>query len=53
MHPTRKRHLTHHKTENARIKSQLEQLNAEKENFQNFLRNIREQLEEIERQVGE
>lgn len=48
-----KRHLAHHKSENGRIRGQLDQLNTEKENFQAFLRSIREKLEEIERQVGE
>ena len=48
-----KRHINHHKNENIRIQQQLSHLNEEKVNFQNFLRSIREKLEEIERQVGE
>ena len=48
-----KRHINHHKNENARIHQQLAHLNEEKTNFQEFLRNIRDRLEEIERQVGE
>ena len=48
-----RRHINHHKNENARIQQQLAHLSEEKVNYQNFLRNIREQLEEIERQVGE
>lgn len=48
-----KRHINHHRNENARIQQQLAHLNEEKINYQNFLRGIREKLEEIERQVGE
>jgi chromosome segregation ATPase len=48
-----KRHVNHHKNENARIAQQLAHLNEEKANFQSFLQNIRDKLEEIERNVGE
>lgn len=48
-----KRHLNHHKNENNRILQQLAHLNEEKVSFQTFLKNIRDKLEEIERQVGE
>ena len=36
-----KRHITHHKNENARIQAQLSNLNEEKTNYQNFVRSIR------------
>ena len=45
--------MEHHRNENGRIKSQLQQLNTEKENYQAFLKSIREKLEDIERQVGQ
>jgi hypothetical protein len=52
MQPRSKRHLAHHKSENGRIRGQLDQLNTEKENFQQFLKNIRDKMEETERMIG-
>ena len=47
------RHINHHKNENSRIRQQLSHLSEEKNNYQNFLKSIREKLEEIEREIGE